>query len=82
MVCVILEWVDANDSVLLRKTVVLINNEKIADIEEYASNAYELADNTDNYFWHVESGTDTGAHITRVPKDTFLSSHHRFSKGI
>ena len=77
----ILEWVDANDSVLLRKTVVLINNEKIADIEEYASNAYELADNTDNYFWHVESGTDTGAHITRVPKDTFLSATTDSARG-
>lgn len=77
----ILEWVDANDGVLLRKTVVLINNEKIADIEEYASNAYELADNTDNYFWHVESGTDTGAHITRVPKNTFLSATTDSARG-
>lgn len=77
----ILEWVDADDSVLLRKNIVLVSNEKIADVEEYASNAYELANNTANYFWHVESGTDTGAHITRVPKDTFLSATTDSARG-
>ena len=77
----ILEWVDSDESVLLRKNIVLVSNEKIADVEEYASNAYELANNTDNYFWHVESGTDTGAHITRVPKDTFLSATTDSARG-
>lgn len=77
----ILEWVDGNGNVLLRKQTTLIDNSEIADVEttasnayNIASNAYELADNTDNYFWNVESGTDTGAHMTRVPKDTFIAA--------
>ena len=70
----ILEWVDENEGVILRKQTTLIDNSEIASVETTASNAYELADNTDNYFWNVESGTDTGAHITRVPKDTFIAA--------
>ena len=30
-----------------------------------------IAGNTNQYFWHTQSGTDTGAHITEVPKVAF-----------
>lgn len=33
---------------------------------------YDIASNTDQYFWHTETGTDTGAHITEIPKEDFL----------
>jgi hypothetical protein len=33
----------------------------------------KIADNTNQYFWHTESGTDTGAHITEIPQDEFLA---------
>ena len=70
----ILEWVDDNNTVLLRKRVILIDNDEVSKVMDKATNAYNLADNTDNYFWMVESGTDTGAHITNVQQDTFLAA--------
>lgn len=33
----------------------------------------KIADNTNQYFWHVEEGTDTGAHITEIPQEEFLA---------
>lgn len=33
---------------------------------------YDIAANTDQYFWHTETGADTGAHITEIPKEDFL----------
>lgn len=38
-----------------------------------ASDAATIANNTNQYFWHVEEGTDTGAHITEVSQDEFLA---------
>ena len=37
-----------------------------------AEGAHKIADNTNQYFWHTESGTDTGAHITEIPQSAFL----------
>lgn len=31
-----------------------------------------IAGNTAQYFWHTETGEDTGVHITEVPKDDFI----------
>lgn len=33
-----------------------------------------VAGNTNQYFWHKESGGDTGAHITQVPQADFISN--------
>lgn len=33
-----------------------------------------IAGNTDQYFWHVETGEDTGSHITEIPKERFLEA--------
>jgi hypothetical protein len=38
-----------------------------------ANEALSIAGNTNQYFWHTETGTDTGAHITEIPKDDFLA---------
>lgn len=32
-----------------------------------------IAGNTAQYFWHTETGTDTGVHITEIPQDEFLA---------
>ena len=34
---------------------------------------YDIANNTNQYFWHTESGTDTGAHITEKTQEAFLA---------
>lgn len=38
-----------------------------------AANAYAIAQDTNQYFWHTESGTDTGTHITEVSQSDFES---------
>lgn len=37
-----------------------------------ALSAKQIAEDTNQYFWHTETGTDTGTHITEIPKDDFL----------
>lgn len=37
-----------------------------------ANYASRLASNTNQYFWHTETGSDTGAHITEIPQEDFL----------
>ena len=37
-----------------------------------ANYASQIAGNTNQYFWHTETGTDTGAHITEIPREDFL----------
>lgn len=73
----ILEWIDGNGGALLRKQIVLFDNnvvkEKITQVENTATEAKTIADNTEQYFWHTTSGTDTGTHITQVQKDTFTA---------
>lgn len=41
-------------------------------VEIIAETARQIAANTDQYFWHTTTGTDTGAHITEIPKEDFL----------
>lgn len=38
-----------------------------------AESAAKIAGNTDQHFWMVETGTDTGAHITEVTREKFLA---------
>ena len=42
-------------------------------VKTVAEKAYKIAGNTDQFFWVTESGTDTGAHITEIPKEDFLA---------
>lgn len=39
---------------------------------EAAETASKIAGNTNQYFWHTETGTDTGAHITEIPQKEFI----------
>lgn len=43
-----------------------------ADMEARA--AIELIGDTPQFFWHEEEGTDTGSHITEIPKEAFKAS--------
>ena len=38
-----------------------------------ANYAARIASNTNQYFWHTSTGTDTGAHITEIPQEEFLA---------
>lgn len=44
--------------------------EKVRQVAETAS---RIAGNTNQYFWHTETGSDTGAHITEIPREDFLA---------
>ena len=46
---------------------------KAEGARKVAEEAKGIAGNTDQYFWHTETGTDTGAHITEIPKEDFLA---------
>jgi len=46
-------------------------NETAKRAKKVADTARQIAGNTDQYFWHTETGTDTGAHITEIPKEDF-----------
>ena len=48
------------------------NEQNLSSSTELANNAQQIAGNTNQYFWHTESGTDTGAHITEIPQEQFL----------
>lgn len=48
-------------------------SERIADVEQTAESALGIAGDTNQYFWFVGQGSDTGAHITEVPRAEFLA---------
>ena len=42
-------------------------------VQTVAEKAAKIAGNTNQYFWHTQEGTDTGAHITEIPQEDFLA---------
>ena len=48
-------------------------NKVIRTVQRAVNAVRKIADNTNQYFWHTETGTDTGAHITEIPQDEFLA---------
>lgn len=48
-------------------------NVVVRAVDKVVQAVKKIADNTNQYFWHTESGTDTGAHITEIPQDEFLA---------
>lgn len=42
-------------------------NARIAAVEQ-------VAGDTNQYFWHTSTGTDTGAHITQIPQEEFVTT--------
>lgn len=62
---------------LIVETSVFDDEQLGADVQEAqqtASTALDIAGNNEQYFWHTESGTDTGVHITLTPQDSFKAN--------
>lgn len=53
------------------KELHAISNKAIGVVKGVADKAFKIAGNTAQYFWTTEEGTDTGAHITEIPKESF-----------
>ena len=57
-------------------TAITINkqtNRYVKSVETKVDTVSKIAGDTDQYFWHTETGTDTGAHITEIPRERFLA---------
>lgn len=48
-------------------------NTVVKTVQKVVQTVKKIADNTNQYFWHTETGTDTGAHITEIPQEEFLA---------
>lgn len=53
------------------KELHAISSKAIGAVKGVADKAFKIAGNTAQYFWTTEEGTDTGAHITEIPKESF-----------
>ena len=62
---------------IARMAAAEYRTEQVFDIaenaEDIAIKAGGIADNTNQYFWVAEAGSDTGVHITEVPREEFLA---------
>lgn len=48
-------------------------NKALRGLGRIVETVKDIASNTNQYFWHTETGTDTGAHITEIPQEEFLA---------
>ncbi len=48
-------------------------NMVVRTVQRAVNAVRRIAANTNQYFWHTETGTDTGAHITEIPQEEFLA---------
>ena len=62
----------AKESEVILSKEIKKTNATVKTVEGTAAEARKIAGNTDQYFWHVTSGTDTGAHLTEKPQKEFL----------
>ena len=78
-------WITGNDTApptddsYAKESEIVLSNEiektnvTLKRVDDVATEAHKIAGNTDQYFWHVTSGTDTGAHLTEKPQKEFLA---------
>lgn len=64
----------AKETALYNEGAVEAVNDKAELAGANALEALQIAGNTDQYFWHTETGTDTGAHITEIPQADFIAN--------
>lgn len=50
-----------------------ILSKTVSAVRKVAESAARVAGNTNQYFWHTQEGSDTGAHITEIPREDFLA---------
>lgn len=55
------------------KQEIIDTNIIVKAVKTIAEQAQKIAGNTNQYFWHTQEGTDTGAHITEIPQEEFLA---------
>ena len=79
-------WITGNDTApptddaYAKESKIVLSNEiektnvTLKRVDGVATEARKIAGNTDQYFWHVTSGTDTGAHLTEIPQEEFLAA--------
>lgn len=48
-------------------------NGNVSALGKIVQTVQKIAGNTNQYFWHTETGTDTGAHITEIPQEDFVA---------
>ena len=78
-------WITGNDTApptddaYAKESKIILSNEiektnvTLKRVDDVATEAHKIAGNTDQYFWHVTSGEDTGAHLTEIPQEEFLA---------
>ena len=59
----------ANKALGETKTITKV----VKAVQNLAEKTARIAGNTNQYFWHTETGSDTGAHITEIPQEDFLA---------
>lgn len=59
----------ANKALGETKTITKV----VKAVQNLAEKTARIAGNTNQYFWHTSTGTDTGAHITEIPQEDFLA---------
>ena len=68
-------WITGNETAPPTDDTRVIEVEKETQkVAKGVSEIGKIANNTNQYFWHTESGTDTGAHITEVTREKFLQN--------
>lgn len=74
-------WITGNDTAPPTndtKNIQKIQNDlygsdgKVSTVTKIVERIGQLAANTNQFFWRTEKGTDTGVHITEVPREKFL----------
>lgn len=45
----------------------------VKTVKTLVNKVMKIAGDTAQYFWHTQEGTDTGVHITEIPKEDFLA---------
>ena len=63
--------IKAEDNIALKSTKGI--NDTATSALSKANSAKDIADNTNQYFWHTSTGSDTGAHITEKTQEAFLA---------
>lgn len=61
---------DTRAEVAVEQTAVV--EKVVRAVQKAVASVSRIAGNTAQYFWHTEEGTDTGVHITEIPKEEFL----------
>lgn len=63
------------DDTTAKKAVAQVGavSKVVQTVKTIAERAARIAGDTAQYFWHTETGTDTGVHITEIPQKDFLA---------